>query len=177
MGSNHVITINLATSPSYLHASLHSIKKPSLLARNLKNDGRLALIKAKRVFSINQLVCAANMAPFCKTWNVVYLSAPSNHMPYVLREYAFLSDEDVVEGDLAEEEMVIIFHLSEKADAMIQILKEMNLLDSIQPNLEEYLNQQGRDCNSEFRNWYKLTDEEVGSIENGILTRIATKML
>mmetsp|Transcript_9941 Transcript_9941/g.14633 ORF Transcript_9941/g.14633 Transcript_9941/m.14633 type:complete len:178 (-) Transcript_9941:116-649(-) len=177
MSNNHVVTIPLATSSSYLHASLHKVEKPSIIARTLKDDGRLALMNAKRIFSVNQLICAANMVPFCKTWNVVYLAAPSSHMPHVLREYAYLNDEDDGESDVIEEAMVIIFHISDSPDSMGHILKERDLLKSIQPDLVEYLKQQGKECRSEFRSWYKLTDSEAGSMENSILTKIATKML
>jgi hypothetical protein len=134
---------------------------------------------ASRIVSPRQLVCAANRAsclPQPTVWDVVYLAAASTNVGSVLRDYAYLGDDDSTE----EETTVLVLHISsEKMQAYQALLKEWNLFDSVQHNMMEYFEKQQDSNRDKFQSLYKLTKQElqVSSLESCILTKIATKML
>ena len=173
----------LSRSGQYLYCSLHKVKNPSQLSKRLKNDDNLALINANRLVGISQLCCAANMA--CNrnrpTWDTVFLSAASSHLGHVLRDYAFLGEEDSRQDDekAEEEAMVVVFMVSSDSQASYEKWLENYGLGEPMPNMEDYLLTQQENSKADFQTWYKLTDQELSSssLEACLLTKIATKMV
>ncbi|KAI2490485.1 hypothetical protein MHU86_24082 [Fragilaria crotonensis] len=151
----------------------------------------LALLNARRIVGISQLCCAANLAcqrPTSPTWDTVFLVAASTHLGHVLRDYAFVRNDDndddaamVINDSNAndeEEYIVIVFTISNCGLEYYQSLLEQHGLSDTMMDLEELLQKQRETLAHEFQSWYKLTTQELASstLEACVLTKIATKM-
>ena len=176
-----IFTHPLALSPSgdqYLCCSLHKVENPKELALQLKEDGTIAMVDAARIVSPLQLVCAANQACHRQhpTWDTVFQAAGSAHLGHVLRDYAFLGEEDSSAAPVASAH-VVLFLVGSSKDDFVKQLERYKMTESTMA-MEAYFKEQ--QCNSaeQFRIWYKLTKEDIetSSLEQAILTRIATKL-
>lgn len=182
--ASNVVSFPLALSVTNqsLHCSLHKVSNPCALAQKLKDSSKssvhgLALMDARRLVSINQLICAANQAAHraSPTRDALFLSAVSSHMGHVMRDTAFLGENAQEE----EEAMVLVFQIASGDDAeYLKLLEQNGLFDSIQPDMDDYFAKQRETSKAQFQQWYKLTDQEmVFSLESSVLTKVATKMV
>jgi hypothetical protein len=180
----------------YLHCSLHKLPSSNLseLAAKLKEDNQVAIVNAKRLVSLNQLLNAANQSVHRRnpTWDTVFGLAGSSHLGHVLKDYAFIQEstnaKDLAAVPAATEadgsSMVVIFQINadHASETYRAHLSHYNLTDSVLPDICGYFNEERltrKDVRQELKSWYKLTDQEIEgmSFESCVLTKIATKMM
>lgn len=175
--STHIFSAPLALSScnQIIYCSLHKVQSPRAFAQKLKEDGKLALINATRIISPSQLVAAANQTCHRQrpTWDTVFQAAGSSHLGHVMRDYAFMGDDN---DDVPTEATVLIFMVGSKENDFTSLLDEYNVKDPLP--LDVFFEEQQKTCAQQFRSWYKLTqaETEIASLEMSILTRIATKL-
>lgn len=175
---DNIESFNLALKPeTHLWLSLHeNVSRPQDLFASAREHDNLAIMDARRIISLSQLVAAANMAVIrdskqTMAWDTVLQAASSSHWGHVLRDNSFGEDSPET-----HDATIVALAVGGSRKDFESALKEVGLTNP-QPVSPYFERQRTPEEIADFYKWYKITSDEVAmsSLEQAILTRVSTK--